>query len=233
MTPAHPSPAAARDGVAVGAFFDVDNTLVPGSAVEVRFFAYLLRHRIVGLREMLHSLRVLARRPFPTSLHPLREHKAYLTGKRADVIQPLAAWFIRATICQRLSPAGLAALTRHQEAGHHVVLITASPDFLVAPLAAFLGVGDVLAARPEHRNGTFTGRLIPPLPYGEGKRELLERFADERGLDLAHSYAYGDSPGDVHALRMVGHPLVVNPIRGMARIARRQGWPVARWRLKD
>jgi phosphoserine phosphatase len=30
-------------------------------------------------------------------------------------------------------------------------------------------------------------------------------------------------------LQLVGHPLVVNPIRGMARIARHQGWPVTQW----
>jgi phosphoserine phosphatase len=55
-------------------------------------------------------------------------------------------------------------------------------------------------------------------------------LTQECSIDLAQSFAYGDSPGDVELLRMVGHPLVVNPIRGMASIARRHGWPVAIWK---
>jgi phosphoserine phosphatase len=40
---------------------------------------------------------------------------------------------------------------------------------------------------------------------------------------------YGDSPGDLPVLETVGHPRVVNPIRGMVRIARRRGWPILQW----
>jgi len=222
-------PAAVQSGAAIGAFFDVDNTLVPGVAIEVRFFAYLLKHRVIGGREILESVRLLARSRHLLSLHPLREQKPYLVGKRPEVIEPMAKWFIRSRVCPRLSPDGLAAMDRHRRAGHHLVLVTGSPDFLIAPLADFLGVNDVLAARPQCKDGFFTGHLITPLPYGDGKRRLLEGFAGEHNLDLTQSYAYGDSPGDIEALRLVGHPLVVNPIRGMARIARRRGWPVTRW----
>ncbi len=86
-----------------------------------------------------------------------------------------------------------------------------------------------LAAGPERRDGRYTGSIVPPYPYGEGKRRLVETFAKETGIALQDSYAYGDSPGDVDTLRLVGHPLVVNPIRGMGRIARREGWRVERW----
>ncbi|TLY37121.1 MAG: HAD-IB family hydrolase, partial [Nitrospirae bacterium] len=46
---------------------------------------------------------------------------------------------------------------------------------------------------------------------------------------LGASFMYGDSPGDLPALEAVGHPRVVNPIRGMTRIARRRGWPILYW----
>lgn len=230
MPPTSPLPAAVQSGAAIGAFFDVDNTLVPGMAIEVRFFMSLLRHRVIGLGEIRESVGLLARHVPPVSLHPLREQKPYLVGKRPEVIEPMAEWFMRSRVCPRLSPDGLAAIDRHRRAGHHLALVTGSPDFLIAPLAAFLGVGAVLAARPQRMDGFFTGRLIPPLPYGEGKRLLLESFAGEHHVDLTQSYAYGDSPGDIEALRLVGHPLVVNPIRGMARVARRRGWPITKWR---
>jgi phosphoserine phosphatase len=76
----------------------------------------------------------------------------------------------------------------------------------------------------------YTGRVVPPLPYGNGKRQLLDRLAQDLALDLSACYAYGDSPGDLEVLRAVGHPTVVNPIRGMARVARQRGWPIVEWK---
>ncbi|RMH08376.1 MAG: HAD family hydrolase [Nitrospirae bacterium] len=213
----------------VGAFFDVDNTLVPGQSIEIRFFRYLWRHGLLSPRVVRESVWYLCRNILSFSFAPLRERKIYLIGKRPEGIEPLAKWFVRSEICSRLSLKGTEALARHRQAGHQVALVSGTPEFLVKPLAHFLDIPHVLAARLEATRDGYTGRVLPPYPYGEGKRRLLEMFAATHGVDLAKSYAYGDSPGDIQALASVGHPLVVNPIRGMARVARRHRWPVAVW----
>jgi len=214
----------------VGAFFDVDNTLVPGPAIELRFFHHLRRRGLVGSREAARSLWHLVRHLPPWSVQPLRERKLYLEGKHPSAIEPLAEGFIQSEILPRLSQDGVAALEAHQRAGHFVVFLTGSLDFLIAPLAHVLEVKTVLAARPERTNDRYTGQLATVLPYGEGKRRLVETLARDEGLTLRHSYAYGDSPGDTETLAAVGHPTVVNPIRGMSRIARRNGWKVVEWK---
>jgi HAD superfamily hydrolase (TIGR01490 family) len=213
----------------LGAFFDVDNTLIPGVAIEVKFFRYLLRRGFVGMRESAQSAWHLLRHMPPMSLHPLRERKLYLAGKYPAMIEPLAEEFVRAEICPRISHDGLAVLEKHQQAGHRVVLVTGSLDFLIAPLATMLNVPTVLAATPERIASQYTGHVLPPLPYGEGKRVLIESLSEHEQMDLQDCYAYGDSPGDVAVLQSVGHPQVVNPIRGMGRIARQHGWPVVTW----
>jgi HAD superfamily hydrolase (TIGR01490 family) len=227
--PVQTSKPVSRDPSAVGAFFDVDNTLIPGTAIEVHFFRFLWKHELVGWSEAARSVWHLLRHIPPMSFHPLRERKLYLEGKQSSAIESLAEPFVQAEVCPRLSREGLTKLDTHRRDGHRLVLITGSLDFIIAPLARYLGVEAVLAARPERAGDGYTGRVLPPLPYGEGKRVLLEAFARANGLDLRACYAYGDSPGDVETLQLVGHPQVVNPIRGMARIAQRQGWPVARW----
>ena len=83
------------------------------------------------------------------------------------------------------------------------------------------GCAVAYAARRMGKQATiFVPGVCPP-----GKRELIARLTRDSGIDLTQSFAYGDSPGDVELLEMVGHPLVVNPIRGMDRIAQRNGWP--------
>jgi HAD superfamily hydrolase (TIGR01490 family) len=225
----HTSHVTPNSNAASGAFFDVDNTLVPGSAIEVGFFRYLLKRGFVGAGEAVRSLWFLLQHIPPLSLRALRERKLYLAGKQPATIEPLAHDFIQSEVCPRLSPDGRAAIELHRRAGHELVLLTGSLDFLIAPLASVLEVKTVLAARPERTPEGYTGHLLPPFPYGEGKRRLVESFAMQHHMDLQQCYAYGDSPGDVEVLQSVGYPTVVNPIRGMGRIARRHGWPVAKW----
>ena len=213
----------------VGAYFDVDNTLLPGQASEVRFFRYLWRRGTVGTREAFESLWCLLRHAPPMSFQPLRLKKLYLAGKQPADIEPLAEAFCRTHLIPQLSPKAMDQVDRHRRAGHRLVLVTGSLECLIKPIADFLRVETMIAARLEQELSGYTGRLLPPLPYADGKRALIEAHAKEHGVDLSASYAYGDSPGDVELLEVVGHPTVVNPIRGMARIARRRGWPVNRW----
>jgi HAD superfamily hydrolase (TIGR01490 family) len=213
----------------VAALFDVDNTLLPGEASEIGFFRFLWRRGLVGWSELTRSAAWLAGHVPPFSLHPLRERKVYLTGKRPEDIESYAREFCQVEMLGKLSLQGRARLEEHRQAGHQLVLVTGAPDFLVGPLAEFLGVSTVFSAKPEQRDGVYTGALIPPFPYGRGKRELILAHAKEMNLDLTQSYAYGDSPGDRDILELVGYPLVINPIRGMARTAQLQGWPVTRW----
>jgi phosphoserine phosphatase len=109
-------------------------------------------------------------------------------------------------------------------------LLTGSLDFLINPIAKALQVERCFAGQPEQIEGVYTGHLVPPLPYGEGKRRLMEQLAQDLSLDLSLCYAYGDSPGDLDLLRAVGHPTVINPIRGMAHMAKQQQWPIRQWR---
>jgi HAD superfamily hydrolase (TIGR01490 family) len=214
----------------IGAFFDVDNTLIPGPAIEVRFFRHLYRQGVVGLGDILKSAGYLLQHLPTISLHPLRERKLYLEGKRPEAIEPLADAFIQREIRPLVSRAAMARLEEHQRNGHLVVFITGCPEFLIRPLAKSLGVETIFCAQPDlDEAGAYTGHLTLPLPYGEGKRVLVEEFAHEQGLNLKECHAYGDSPGDAEILLAVGHPLVVNPIRGMESIAQKCHWPIVKW----
>lgn len=214
----------------VAAFFDVDNTILPGEASEVRFFRWLWRRGVVGWPEVRVSMSWLLRNLPALSLHPLRERKLYLAGKPAQVIEPLGEEFCREQLCPCVSPAAMRTIDEHRRVGHTIVLLTGSLDFLIDPISTALQVDRCFAGRLEQMNGVYTGHLVPPLPYGEGKRQLIDRLAQDLTLDLSLCYAYGDSPGDLEVLRAVGHPTVVNPIRGMTRIARQQSWPVVTWK---
>jgi len=213
----------------IAAFFDLDNTIVPGPAIEHPYFRLLWRRGLAGPKDLLRSVGVLLREVPPFTLDPLRRYKAYLTGKPIEAIEASALEFFWEHVCPRISEQARRVIKEHHEQGHRLVLLTGCPDFLVGPLATYLKMDHILAGRLERADTVFTGRMVEPYPYREGKRLVAERLASEEALDLGASFMYGDSPGDLPALETVGHPHVVNPIRGMARIARRRGWPILYW----
>ena len=213
----------------VGAFFDMDNTLIPGPSIEIGFFRHLWEDGMVGWPELWNSFRYALRHMPPISLSPLRRNKVYLLGQDVSRIEQMANDYVELFVLPRVASRALSRLAHHKQSGHVIAVVSGSPEYLVKPLAKRLGVSLVFGAKLETQSGLYTGRVFAPLPYGEGKSRYIERVASQYNLDLSRSYAYGDSPGDFHALQLVGHPFVVNPIRGMARIARQHGWPVTQW----
>lgn len=213
----------------IAAFFDLDNTIVPGPSIEHPYFRLLWRQGLVGPRDLVRSAAALARGIPPFTFDPLRRFKAYLAEKSIAAVEAPAQSFFWEHVCPRISEQARQAIEQHRAQGHRLVLLTGSPEFLVVPLATYLKMDEVVAGQLERCGMTFSGRMLEPYPYRLGKRVAIERLAAEHDVDLARSYMYGDSPGDLPALESVGHPRVVNPIRGMGRIARRRGWPILRW----
>jgi phosphoserine phosphatase len=78
-------------------------------------------------------------------------------------------------------------------------------------------------------DGVYTGRADGPFTYREGKAEALRELAAREGLDLSESDAYTDSESDLPMLRVVGHPVAVNPDAALQRIARGEGWRIMRF----
>jgi phosphatidylglycerophosphatase C len=91
------------------------------------------------------------------------------------------------------------SLHGHADAGHTVLLVSASFEVYLRPLAELLGAHDVLAVRLEvGDDGILTGRLEGPNCRGPEKvvrlHDWLDRHAGGRGA--VHLTAYGDSRGD-------------------------------------
>ena len=150
-------------------------------------------------------------------------------GLPPEAVRALAPACFTELIRPHLFTQAPACVAEHRMAGRRVVLITGSIDFIVEPLARFLGVDDLLSPSLVERDGQFTGELSGP-PVGEAeKARRIRAYAQNRELDLSASYAYGDSIADLPMLETVGYPRVVNPDRLLARRARRLGWPVMRW----
>jgi HAD superfamily hydrolase (TIGR01490 family) len=134
--------------------------------------------------------------------------------------------FVESHVCDR----GREAVARHRERGDVLAIVTGASPYVARPVARNLGIEHLVSSELEvGADGRFTGRLIDPLCYGEGKIVRSSRLAEALGFDLRESTFYSDSFTDMPLLAYVAEPVVVNPDPRLSREAKRRGWRVEVW----
>lgn len=214
---------------ASAAFFDLDRTLMSGSSA----FYFGLECWREGLlppgRLARDAAGALTFRLFGASDEKSEATRDRILGAvagiSADTFTELAPVVVE-QLLPRIRPESQALIDMHVEAGRDVYIISASPVEIVGALARALGLTGGLGTESEIVDGKYTGALAAPFCYGEGKAEVARRIAAGRGYELAQCYAYADSASDLPILNLVGHPVAVNPERGLMSVAHRHGWPV-------
>jgi HAD superfamily hydrolase (TIGR01490 family) len=224
-----------RDGGAASneaAFFDLDRTLMAGSsgfhwAREARRAGLISRRRLAA--DAFVNLRFRLEGSTDAGTDKVRERVgAMIAGRRVRDLQRLSPRVL-ARVLPRLYPQMLAVAYAHQDAGRRVYIVTAASQEMAELLAHVLGFDGGIGSRSEIVDGVYTGRAGGPFTYREGKAQALRALAERKDIDLARSWAYSDSESDLPMLRVVGHPVAVNPDAVLARVARREGWAVMRF----
>ena len=104
----------------------------------------------------------------------------------------------------KFRPDMMERLRWHRDAGHEIVIVSASLDSYLAPLAPRLGVDHVISSSLEvDDHGLVTGRLVGGNVRGPEKALRLQAWLGDGPVEL---WAYGDSAGDDDLLAMADHP---------------------------
>lgn len=211
------------------AFFDLDRTLMSGSSAYY-FAKAAYREGLRPLHRLLgDALNTLVFRAFGVSddkSEALRDSiLESVAGKQAADMIRLTPGVIE-EILPLIRPEAQALLDMHEAAGRDVYIVSASPVEIVGELARALGIAGGLGTVSEIVDGVYTGRLVGPFLYGEGKAVKMREIAAEHDYDLQDCYAYSDSGSDLPMMQLVGNPVAVNPDRALQSVAHRRGWPV-------
>ena len=181
------------------AAFDVDGTLTTADCV-VPFL-----RRTAGtatlVRRMLRTPIALGRAGTRRDRDALKAASAAATfrGLALATVEADATVFAQEVFDHRLRHDVVASLHSHLAAGDIVVLVSASFEVYLRPLAALLGAHDVIAVRlAVDDHAVFTGALVGPNCRGAEKVVRLHEWlaASAGGRHAVHLTAYGDSSGD-------------------------------------
>ncbi|MEO7556241.1 MAG: HAD family hydrolase [Acidimicrobiales bacterium] len=211
------------------ALFDLDRTLLRGSSLVA------LGHALVGAgvarrRDLLgaavRDARFRRRGSTNGAVEDVRDRAlGAIVGIERGPLVALAA-DVADELVGSMAPGARMLLDHHLLAGDFCVILSASPHELVEAVSARLGAHRGIGTVGEVVDGRYTGSLDGPFCYGPGK---IERLRDALGpVDLLLAWAYADSCSDLPVLEACGHPVAVNPDRGLRTVARARRWPIVR-----
>jgi putative phosphoserine phosphatase / 1-acylglycerol-3-phosphate O-acyltransferase len=218
-------------GPKIGAFFDLDGTLVAG------FTAIILtqerfRRRDMGVGELISMITAglnhqLGRIEFEELIS---KASGALRGRALSDLEEIGERLFNQKIESRIYPEMRELVRAHLAREHTVVLSSSALTIQVGPVARFLGIANTLTNKFEtNDDGVLTGDVLKPILWGPGKAAAVQKFAAENDIDLKDSYFYADGDEDVALMYLVGNPRPTNPEGKMAAVAHRRGWPILRF----
>ncbi|MBK0034404.1 HAD family hydrolase [Erwinia sp. S43] len=155
---------------------------------------------------------------------------APLAGLATSTVSGWIRRFIQRDIVPRVYPAARDRMRWHQQRGDTVMVISASGEHLVAPIAQRLGADCALAIGVEVVDSRYSGKIFGPLTYKEGKVECVNRWLSQSSArQFEKTWAYSDSINDLPMLENADRPHVVNPADTLLSLAQQRGWEVCNW----
>jgi HAD superfamily hydrolase (TIGR01490 family) len=152
-----------------------------------------------------------------------------LRVRGAAAYAPAHERFMRDWITPVIKPVALDLVRGHQQQGDLVAIVTATNELVTRPIAAALGVPELIAVELERdASGWITGEIAGVPSMREGKVVRVTEWLRTRGLDWldVETTFYSDSLNDLPLLERVEHPVATNPDPRLRTLALERGWRI-------
>ncbi|TXS94068.1 HAD-IB family hydrolase [Parahaliea maris] len=218
------------EGPQIAAIFDFDGTIIAGYSATV-FLREQIRRGDLSPRQLVELTTAmtsfgLGNLGFSAMMAVTAQ---FMRGVEESAYEEIGERLYLSHIARSVYPESRALIEAHQAKGHTVAVISSATPYQVEPAARDLGIPNVLCTQLEVKKGRFTGQVISPTCFGQGKVDAAEQLASQYKADLDASFFYSDSTDDQLLLERVGYPRALNPSARLAGVARDREWPVARF----
>lgn len=218
------------------AIYDMDRTITrTGTFTPFMIYAAL---RLAPWRLIFVPFAALAMLAYVAKLiqrKRLKElNQAMLIGRRvhASRLTPIADAFAEKMVTKNVYDGALESLAENKAAGRRLVLATASSRIWVAPIAARLGMDDIIATGAIQGLDDYVSHKVDGENcYGPAKLRMIEAWMGLQKLDRAQCRIrfYSDHVSDVPVLAWADEAIAANPHAGLREVAKQRGWQIVDW----
>ena len=221
---------ASPDGPEIAAVFDFDGTVIAGYSATV-FIREQLKRGDLKPREFVELMAAMSNFGLGNLGFSgmMAINAQFMRGIEEDTYIEVGKELYTRQIARLIYPESRALVDAHLAKGHTVAIISSATPYQVEPAAQDLGIDEVLCTHLEVDKGKFTGAVVRPTCFGQGKVDAAEALAARSGADLDQSFFYSDSTDDLLLLERVGHPRALNPSQKLRKLARDRNWKIGQF----
>lgn len=140
--------------------------------------------------------------------------------------------FMREVMAPSLRTEAFELVREHRERGDLIAIVTATNEFVTAPIVQAFGVSHLIATRlARTASGGFSGRVEGVPAYREGKVVRVHEWLATLGhalRDFERVSVYSDSANDLPLLELATDAVATNPSPALEATARERGWRILR-----
>ena len=210
------------------AIFDLDNTLIEGDS-DHAWGEFLVENNIVNKEEYKKANDKFLQ-DYQSGQLDIFEYLEFalkpLAENTPEDLMKLRKDFFEQKIKPILLPKGFELLKTHREKGDFLLIITATNRFVTELIAEAFEVDDLIATEPERTQSGFTGKVEGTPSFKEGKITRLNAWLERQTHSLDGAYFYSDSHNDLPLLKLVQHPIAVDPDETLRQFASDKQWPI-------
>jgi HAD superfamily hydrolase (TIGR01490 family) len=212
------------------AFFDLDNTLISKSS-GVLWYQYLRKKGHVstfGIFKAFYAYLLYRRNSLDIKALAEKEMKKVVGLPEEAMLDMCEKWFDE-MVKHYIYPRAVEVVAEHRARGHMLAILSAATTYAVGPVKKHLDIEHDICTHLVVKDGCFTGEIVEPYCYGEGKPYWARKFMKENDLRLEDCYFYTDSYTDMPMLELVGKPMAANPDSLLKAEAEKRGWPIIKF----
>lgn len=221
---------ASPDGPEIAAIFDFDGTVIAGYSATV-FIREQLKRGDLKPREFVELMQAMGSFGLGNMGFSgmMAINAQFMRGIEEETYLEVGEELYTRQIARLIYPESRALVDAHLAKGHTVAIISSATPYQVEPAARDLGIDEVLCTHLEVSDGKFTGAVVRPTCFGQGKVDAAEGLAQRHGADLDESFFYSDSTDDLLLLERVGQPVALNPSQKLRKVARDREWKIGQF----
>lgn len=214
------------------ALFDLDHTLIPLDS-DYQWADFLARTGRAGDPAEAQRRNEELMERYNAGELTAEQSAEFMLGLLARASMPeLALWheeFMAEVVRPSIRDNAIELVQEHIQRGDLCAIVTATNEFVTAPIARAFGIPHLIGMQAETHLGRYTGRILGIPSFQAGKITRVDQWLAGMGLNreaFPEVYFYSDSPNDLPLLEVVSHPVATNPSPVLRQIAQERGWKI-------
>lgn len=221
------------------ALFDLDYTLINTDS-DYMWGEFLVKNNLVEEALYRAKNREFYEDYLAGTLDSLKYNEFVAGFLKQHSLNQLHAWredYLNHEIKPFIRPKAVETIAKHKNAGHDVLVISATNAFVVKPIANQLfgvDLDDILATELELDDNGYTGKVKGRTNFKDGKIFHIEQWLakqKDKGITYSKTYAYSDSKNDLPLLEWADVPVCVSPDDVLHAHALAHRWAVEDWSI--